>query len=560
MRSRSKDILFFLAEAVCFIFVLPLILLWKTGLFRYASFATTLSLIPSNIGVIIRRVWYRCTLAECGKKLRVEFLGWIRTHRTRVGDNVFIGVGSFVGFADVGSNIMISTRVTVLSGLHQHNTDRPDMPMSESGGGDTLVRIGSDVWIGAGAIVGADVARGCVVGAGAVVVKPTDPETVVAGVPAKFIKKRFENTIIEGDIPPSSDSTDKTREKCPQIVHLNKGDKLRPGKGMNAILPNLFMPGAQKSATTTAAGILASHSDIHIGTFKEPHFFSIDNRFNQGAAFYCPYYKNWNNERYILDGSQCYMPIPLVPERMAKMLGTDLKFIIVLRHPVDRAMSAFAHMRIREGGEVAREIHDIVPGNLDGMSLEDLLKYEEEEVRRCLNSGKIVERYDTWAKYFFPFNYFKVSAYSWQIENFLKYFPEDRFLFMRFKDVAGDQESVKKEIAAFLDINPDGFDPEPEVFKNETVQYKVPALRVIKYLKGPLRHIVPEPIADSLRTIERKYLTEKPEMKFDENTYRLLSDMFSDEIDRVAEITGLDLKYWKDFPTIRYGAKSGTQT
>jgi hypothetical protein len=325
-------------------------------------------------------------------------------------------------------------------------------------------------------------------------------------------------------------------------------------------LPNLFMPGAQKSATTTAAGILASHREICEGTFKEPHFFSIDRRFNQGVSFYNPYYKNWNNERYVLDGSQCYLPIPLVPGRMLKTLGPDLKFIIILRHPVDRAMSAFAHMRIREGGEIVREIHDIVPKNLDGMSLGDLLEFEAGEVRRCLKSGSIIERYDTWTKYEFPFNYFKVSAYSWQIENFLKYFPEDRFLFMRFKDVARDQERTKKQLAEFLDIDPDGFAAEPEMIMNETLQYRVPALRFIKYLKGPLRHVVPEPIADRLRNVERKYLTEKPVMKFDEHTYRLLCDIFSDEIDRVAEITGLDLKFWKDFPAIRYGAKSGPQT
>lgn len=554
--SRIKDLIFSVAEAICFILILPLVLLWKTGQFRYASFATALSLIPSNIGVIIRRVWYRCTLAGCGRKLRVEFLGWIRTHRTRVGDNVYIGVGSFVGFADVGNNIMISTRVVVLSGLHQHNIDRPDVPMSESGGGDTLVRIGNDVWIGAGAIVGADVAQGCVVGTGAVVIKPTEPRTVVAGVPAKIIKRRFEDTALENEPPAVSASADAEQENRPGVESSKTGIVAKQGKIMSAPLPNLFMPGAQKSATTTAAGILASHRDIYVGAFKEPHFFSIDRRFNQGVSFYNPYYKNWNNERYVLDGSQCYMPIPLVPGRMAKMLGTDLKFIIILRHPVDRAMSAFAHMRIREGGEVAREIHDIVPKNLDGMSLDDLLEFEANEVRRCLKSSAIIERYNTWTQYQFPFNYFKVSAYSWQIENFLRYFPEDRFLFMRFKDVARDQEDTKKQLAAFLDIDPDGFASEPAMIKNETLRYKIPALRFIKYLKEPLRHVVPEPIAGHLRTAERKYLTEKPDMAFDEHTYRLLCDIFSDEIDRVAEITGLDIEFWKDFPTLKYGAKS----
>ncbi len=58
---------------------------------------------------------------------------------------------------------------------------------------DHWVTIGHDVWIGHGVTVtaGVTVGTGAVIGAGAVVTRDVEPYTVVGGVPAKFIKRRF---------------------------------------------------------------------------------------------------------------------------------------------------------------------------------------------------------------------------------------------------------------------------------------------------------------------------------------------------------------------------------
>ncbi|MEO0991126.1 MAG: DapH/DapD/GlmU-related protein [Pseudomonadota bacterium] len=55
------------------------------------------------------------------------------------------------------------------------------------------VTIGHDVWIGHGVTItaGVTVGNGAVIGAGAVVTKDVAPYTVVGGVPARFIKRRF---------------------------------------------------------------------------------------------------------------------------------------------------------------------------------------------------------------------------------------------------------------------------------------------------------------------------------------------------------------------------------
>jgi len=59
--------------------------------------------------------------------------------------------------------------------------------------------IEDDVWIGSNAVIrqGVRIGRGAVIGAGAVVLKDVAPYSIVAGVPAREIRKRFPDSIIE---------------------------------------------------------------------------------------------------------------------------------------------------------------------------------------------------------------------------------------------------------------------------------------------------------------------------------------------------------------------------
>jgi len=63
--------------------------------------------------------------------------------------------------------------------------------------GDVI--IGNDVWVGYGATIlsGVTVGDGAVIGARALVTKNIAPYTIVAGVPAKFIRKRFSDKVIK---------------------------------------------------------------------------------------------------------------------------------------------------------------------------------------------------------------------------------------------------------------------------------------------------------------------------------------------------------------------------
>ncbi len=62
-----------------------------------------------------------------------------------------------------------------------------------------ITTIGNDVWIGCGAIIksGIKIGDGAVIGAGAVVTKDVEPYSIVVGSPAKKIKNRFSEAMIE---------------------------------------------------------------------------------------------------------------------------------------------------------------------------------------------------------------------------------------------------------------------------------------------------------------------------------------------------------------------------
>lgn len=310
-------------------------------------------------------------------------------------------------------------------------------------------------------------------------------------------------------------------------------------------LPNLIIPGAQKSATSTLVELLKTHSDIHIGELKEPHFFSKERKHLRGLDLYRSYYRRYRGQRFVVDASQSYMPLNFVPERIAETLGRDIYFIIVLRHPVDRVVSAFTHFKIHKGGEIKRDLADILPAQLEDVTLEKLVEWEDQAVKQELNSGSIQSRNATWSQYGFPFNYFFVSCYSKHIADYFKYFPKNRFLFLTFEQVTRRQREVVQRVAAFLTVDPFDFSVDTIIHANPSLVYRNRIAKALSPLAITLGHMLPEKVWSQVKLAGRKWLMTNPQYRFPNGTYQRLLGMFLPEIQRVERLTGLDLSTWK---------------
>lgn len=104
-----------------------------------------------------------------------------------LGENVFINSGCRFqdqGGIYIGDNALIGHNVVLATLNHEENPERRGNLIPSP------IRIGNDVWIGSNAVIlpGVTIGNGAIIAAGAVVTRDVEQNTVVAGVPARYIR------------------------------------------------------------------------------------------------------------------------------------------------------------------------------------------------------------------------------------------------------------------------------------------------------------------------------------------------------------------------------------
>lgn len=117
------------------------------------------------------------------------------------GDKLIIGkfcqIASGVEFVMNGANHQMNAISTfpfyTLEGWDMEPPEKSDLPLK----GDTV--IGNDVWIGQNAVIlpGVHIGDGAIIGANSVVGSNVAPYTIVVGNPAKVLRRRFDDEMIE---------------------------------------------------------------------------------------------------------------------------------------------------------------------------------------------------------------------------------------------------------------------------------------------------------------------------------------------------------------------------
>jgi hypothetical protein len=194
--------------------------------------------------------------------------------------------------------------------------------------------------------------------------------------------------------------------------------------------------GAQKCGTTSLYNYLIQHPQIVPARTKEVHFFDLN--FNKGIEWYQDQFHPFERQNNLISGeaSPYYIFHPLVAERVQQILP-KVKIIILLRNPVDRAISHYYH-EVRLGVE-EKEIEQAIGS---------------EPTRIAGETEKLIQNPNHYSFNHQHYTYISRGKYIDQIKNWLNHFPKQQILILKSEDLYNHPPAILKQVCNFLQIPP----------------------------------------------------------------------------------------------------------
>lgn len=212
--------------------------------------------------------------------------------------------------------------------------------------------------------------------------------------------------------------------------------------------PDFIIIGVQKGGTTSLYHYLIQHPQIVPALEKEVHFFDLE--FDRGWNWYMSHFPdmlatNQDNDRYssatlttgqMLTGeaSPYYIFHPLVPQRIAQSLPT-VKLIVLLRDPVDRAISHYYHA---------------VQWGFEKLTIADAFAQEKERL-----AGEVEKMLADPSYHSFNhrhFSYLARGRYAEQLAHWFEYFPREQFLILSSESLYRDPDCALQRVCQFLGL------------------------------------------------------------------------------------------------------------
>jgi hypothetical protein len=205
-------------------------------------------------------------------------------------------------------------------------------------------------------------------------------------------------------------------------------------------LPQFVIAGAPKAGTTALHAALATHPGLYLSPVKEPKYYLTDGRppprdrqRGPGDAHSAGEWM-WRREEYLrlFDGAPEgtvrgeSTPFYLYDRNAQARLAADvpgIKVIVVVRDPVDRAVSNFVHLRA-DGLEPE-------PDFLTAVRLED----------QRIEAG--------WAPFW---HYRGLSRYGAQLHDLYRHVPRDNVFLLRYRQLVDNPRQTLDRVSAFLGV------------------------------------------------------------------------------------------------------------
>ncbi len=295
------------------------------------------------------------------------------------------------------------------------------------------------------------------------------------------------------------------------------------------MLPNFLIVGAAKSGTTSLHKHLSRHPDVYMPDTKEPSFFvsqEVQGRIPtwvSSEADYDRLFEGAVSENLRGEASVLYLYYwrQAIPRILTK-LGSATKILIVLRNPIDRALSAYYDCQRFDANET--------------LEFQEALAAEEDRRRDTSISPMM--------------HYQQMGLYYSMITAYKIHFSEVKVIL--FEDLVSNEVETLREVAGFLKIDPDGLPDTQGTHMNAGGKYWENRFlgRVVKGVMTPRLRRFLSGMAPGVYTMLKKWVTGKfmaktPDMSA--KTREQLKTFFSDDVRRLREIVDCDFDRWSDF-------------
>lgn len=292
--------------------------------------------------------------------------------------------------------------------------------------------------------------------------------------------------------------------------------------------PNFLIVGVARCGTTSLFHYLKQHPEIGMSKIKEPKYFSsIDlnlpqNGVGDGTVFskivtsemnYHKLFKGLENLKALGEASSdCFYYHKMVIPRIKEKLG-DVKIIVCLRNPIERAFSAY---------------NNLVRDSREYLSFSDGLSEEQ---------NRIVNNWD------WMWHYKNGGLYAEALEHYQKEFTNVKVVF--FEDLESKPQKVLTDLCEFLDVNPN-FSIDYSTRYSHSGKPKSKIVSLLTSRKNPFIFYLRE---ISLKLIPRKYLENIAASMFEKDSLDVelegeLKSFFSEDIKELEVLTGRDLTNW----------------
>lgn len=209
--------------------------------------------------------------------------------------------------------------------------------------------------------------------------------------------------------------------------------QLRSWNHQNRVRPSFLVIGAQKSGTTALYDYLCLHPQITAAYQKETKYFDLYP--NKSKEWYYGFFPKQKDGIISGEATPDYFFDSAVPERIHNLFP-DIKLILILRDPVERAISHFNYNKDR---------------GIEHLSLSEAIK--EEEIRIDKNGHLPVELDSGFtSSYKREYSYIQRGKYINQLNQWLKYFNQNQFFICSTESLKSNPDILLKKIFAFLDI------------------------------------------------------------------------------------------------------------